>query len=50
MTLNSYMPVKLVTGRGCVRGSAKELAGLGKLCLIVNVLCQAVSLFFLGAH
>ena len=36
MTLNSYMPVKLVTGRGCVRGSAKELAGLGKLCLIVT--------------
>ena len=36
MTLNSYMPVKLVTGAGCVRGSAKELAKLGKNCLIVT--------------
>ena len=36
MTLNSFMPVKLVTGAGCVRGSAKELAGLGKTCLIVT--------------
>ena len=26
MTLNSFMPVKLVTGAGCVRESAKELA------------------------
>lgn len=36
MTLNSYMPVKLVTGALCVRGSAKELAKLGKHCLIVT--------------
>ena len=36
MTLNSFMPVKLVTGPGCVRGSAKELAKLGKVCLIVT--------------
>ena len=36
MTLNTYMPVKLVTGAGCVRASAKELASLGKVCLIVT--------------
>ena len=36
MTLNSYMPVKLVTGAGCVRSSAKELAKLGQVCLIVT--------------
>ena len=36
MTLNSFMPVKLVTGAGCVRASAKELAKLGKACLIVT--------------
>lgn len=36
MNLNSYMPVKLVTGAGCVRASAKELAKLGKVCLIVT--------------
>ena len=36
MTLNSYMPVKLVTGADCVRGSAKELAKLGSVCLIVT--------------
>lgn len=36
MHLNSFMPVKLVTGAGCVRGSAKELAKLGKTCLIVT--------------
>lgn len=36
MTLNSFMPVKLVTGAGCVRASAKELAKLGKHCLIVT--------------
>ena len=36
MTLNSYMPVKLVTGAGCVHSSAKELAKLGKNCLIVT--------------
>ena len=36
MTLNSYMPVKLVTGAGCVRSSAKDLAKLGQRCLIVT--------------
>ena len=36
MNLNSFMPVKLVTGQGCVRASAKELAKLGKVCLIVT--------------
>ena len=36
MTLNSFMPVKLVTGAGCVHASAKELAKLGNLCLIVT--------------
>ena len=34
MNLNSFMPVKLITGAGCVRASAKELAKLlrGMLC------------------
>ena len=36
MTLNSFMPVKLITGAGCVTASAKELAKLGKVCLIVT--------------
>jgi len=36
MNLTSFMPVKLVTGAGCVRASAKELAKLGKVCLIVT--------------
>ena len=36
MNLNSFMPVKLVTGSGCVRAAAKELAKLGKVCLIVT--------------
>ena len=36
MNLNSFMPVKLVTGAGCVRSSGKELARLGKTCLIVT--------------
>ena len=36
MNLNSFMPVKLVTGPGCVRASAKELASLGSSCLIVT--------------
>ena len=36
MNLNSYMSVKLITGAGCVRASAKELAKLGKTCLIVT--------------
>ena len=36
MTLNSFMPVKLITGAGCVRASAKELAKLGSVCLIVT--------------
>lgn len=36
MTLNSYMPVKLVTGAGCIQASAKALAALGSACLIVT--------------
>ena len=36
MNLNSFMPVKLITGAGCVRNSAKELAKLGSVCLIVS--------------
>lgn len=36
MDLISFMPVKLVTGAGCVRASAKELAKLGRTCLIVT--------------
>ena len=36
MNLNSYMPVKLITGPGCVRSSAGELAKLGSVCLIVT--------------
>ena len=36
MNLNSYMPVKLVTGAGCVRASATDLAKLGTKCLIVT--------------
>ena len=36
MNLNSFMPVKLVTGAGCVRSSGKELARLGKTCLIIT--------------
>ena len=36
MTLNSFMPVKLITGAGCVRASGKELAKLGERCLIVT--------------
>ena len=36
MNLNAYMPTKLITGAGCVRASAKELAKLGKVCLLVT--------------
>lgn len=36
MILDSYMPVKLMTGAGCVRAGAKELAKLGGSCLIVT--------------
>ena len=36
MNLNSFMPTKLVTGAGCVAASAKELARLGQVCLIVT--------------
>lgn len=36
MNLNSFMPVRLVTGAGCVRASAKELKNLGASCLIVS--------------
>lgn len=36
MTLNSFMPVKLIIGPGCVRENAKALALLGGTCLIVT--------------
>ena len=36
MNLNSFMPVKLVTGAGCVRGCGKEIGRLGRVCLIVT--------------
>ncbi len=36
MNLNSFMPAKLMTGAGCVRAGAGELAKLGKVCLIVT--------------
>ena len=36
MTLNSYMPVKLITGEGCVRENAKAIGQLGRTCLIVT--------------
>ena len=37
MTLNTFMPVKLITGAGCVRSGAKELAKLGSRCLTLEV-------------
>ena len=43
MDLNSYMPVKLFTGAGCVRAGAKELAKLGSRCLIVTGRQSAVA-------
>lgn len=36
MNLNTFMPVKLITGAGCVRASGKELKKLGDNCLIVT--------------
>ena len=36
MTLNTFMPVKLITGAGCVRANAKEMVKLGRRCLIVT--------------
>jgi len=36
MNLNSFMPVKLMIGAGCVGANGKELAKLGKVCLIVT--------------
>jgi len=36
MNLNSFMPAKLITGAGCVRAAAGELAKLGSSCLIVT--------------
>ena len=36
MNLNAYMPVKIVTGAGCVRAGAKEFAKLGRVCLVVT--------------
>ena len=36
MQLTSFMPVKLITGPGCVRSAAKELGKLGTKALIVT--------------
>ena len=36
MQLTSYMPVKLVTGKGCVHSASKELGKLGTKALIVT--------------
>ena len=36
MTLNSFMPVKLVIGEGCVAANAQEIQKLGKTCLLVT--------------
>lgn len=41
MNLNSYMPVKLFTGAGCVRTGGKELSKLGRTCLIVTGMTSA---------
>ncbi|MDO4519330.1 MAG: iron-containing alcohol dehydrogenase [Eubacteriales bacterium] len=36
MNMNHYMPTKLITGKGCVKKSAKNIAELGKKCLIIT--------------
>ena len=36
INMNSYMPVRLITGRGCVRQNADKLYRLGKKALIVT--------------
>jgi len=36
MSIESYMPVRLITGRGCVAAQASRLAEFGRSCLIVT--------------
>ena len=36
MNMNQYMPVRLMTGKGCVAAAGGELAALGKRCLILS--------------
>lgn len=36
MNISSYMPTKLITGKGCVAASAKAIASVGNRCLIVT--------------
>lgn len=36
MDMNHYMPVRLITGKGCVTAAKKELAALGERCLILT--------------
>ena len=36
MNMNQYMPVRLMTGKGCVATAKEELAGLGERCLILT--------------
>lgn len=41
MILDSYMPVQIFSGKGCLKANYKELAKLGKKCLIVTGGCSA---------
>lgn len=36
VNMNMYMPTRLITGKGCVKASAKQIAALGEKCLIVT--------------
>ena len=36
MDMNQYMPVRLITGKGCVAVAGDELASLGERCLILS--------------
>ena len=36
MNMNHYMPVRLITGKGCVASAKEELASLGERCLILT--------------
>ena len=36
MNMNQYMPVRLMTGEGCVAAAGSELASLGERCLILT--------------
>ena len=36
MDMNQYMPVRLITGKGCVATAGGELASLGERCLILS--------------